>query len=392
MKKDIISEIVETIEKETGTKLNEAEKQNITDTVDTNIDIHTGKKDGEIILDPNLKSDFMTRADYGDLGRSADFQKSFKESMNKFFELGIFGHEDDTDKERLEALGVDTTPSLTRGIMVNTKFHFDTDNVMEGKSTADVEISRNDVSILFTNACFDILRESSIGNVARAWSQLREALRQWFRTLIIWTGDNTFDPFYRIFVKDIEKGSNSVFKKAVNQALRDYKPKLDNFLKQRDEDAKRQSQPFTIKTNTAYTKDYDKYEPSEKSIRQPFMLRRNYHGRDNETRFIEFLENNSDVKSWFKNPDSGKESLSIRYYDTTAKKTRLFNPDWIVLYRNGDIGIFDTKGGITAKSQETKDKLKALNERIEFLNANSKIHYLGGMLELVAGEWKTIDC
>ena len=150
----------------------------------------------------------------------------------------------------------------------------------------------------------------------------------------------------------------------------------------------------------AFDDTYDMFEPSTKSIQQPFYLPKSYNGRENETNFIRFLEENPDVEHWFKNGSSGKDAFAIRYIDTKGTQTtnddevRLFYPDWIVLYANGDIGIYDTKGGITgvANSQETRDKLKALIKRIEWLNHNSKSHhYRGGIYEAGGGTWNLID-
>ena len=123
---------------------------------------------------------------------------------------------------------------------------------------------------------------------------------------------------------------------------------------------------------------------------QSFYLLKDYNGRENETRFIKHLEDNIDVKNWFKNGSHGKDSFCIKYFKTDEQVFDGFYPDWIVLYKNGDIGIFDTKKGNTGvkESQTTRDKAKALHEKIDWLNHNSKLHYIGGILELDSAEWK----
>lgn len=75
--------------------------------------------------------------------------------------------------------------------------------------------------------------------------------------------------------------------------------------------------------------------------------------------------------------------MQIKYFDSAKQKDRLFLPDWIVLYKNGRIGIFDTKSGIIGvkESVETQDKLKGLRKRIEELNQKSSYEYFGGIYE-----------
>ena len=64
------------------------------------------------------------------------------------------------------------------------------------------------------------------------------------------------------------------------------------------------------------------------------------------------------------------------------------------LYKDGRIGIFDTKRGITGVkgNVETQDKLKGLQKRIEELNKVSSHKYFGGIYEPESlGEWKLTE-
>lgn len=133
-----------------------------------------------------------------------------------------------------------------------------------------------------------------------------------------------------------------------------------------------------------FDETYEEFSPSTKSLQQPFYLKKEYNGRNNETAFIKYLESPlQNVKYWFKNPQDGNGSLQIKYFDSAKNKERLFLPDWIVLYNDGRIGIFDTKSGITGvkESVETQDKLKGLQKRIEELNQKSSYKYFGGIYE-----------
>lgn len=57
--------------------------------------------------------------------------------------------------------------------------------------------------------------------------------------------------------------------------------------------------------------------------------------------------------------------------------------------KDGTIGIFDTKGGQTAVSKDTKNKAEALQKRLSMLNnlAEGRINYVGGIVIAANGTW-----
>lgn len=388
-KSEIISVLQKELELDTYSPLL---TQEIGEIIQDAVETSAGKKEAELILlDPNLKSDFLSRSDYGDLGRSSDFQKPFKESMHKY--LGTNGHNNfgDDDKTCFEKMNVELTPELNRKMMVDEIFkaeeEYDTKKVVNSTET---NVSDIDASHYLSLMCMALIKDSAIGNVARSWSPLRSAIQQWIRDLVL-PDSLRIEDWYRIIVKDFNKDGNSSIKKAILSAIEEYLPIRKKYLdeKQREADENR-SKPFRIKTEYNYTDDYEEFKPADKSFVQPFYLLKKYNGRDNETRFISYLEGNPEVKNWFKNGSNGKESFSIKYFNSVEDSFDGFYPDWIVVYKNGDIGIFDTKSGFTGwkKSQETRDKAKALHEKIGWLNQTSKIHYDGGIIELIDGIWK----
>ena len=113
-------------------------------------------------------------------------------------------------------------------------------------------------------------------------------------------------------------------------------------------------------------------------------------GRDNEVRFIQFLENNPQhIEWWFKN-GTGKDAFGVRYVDAATKKVRVFYPDWIIKFRGKEqFGVFDTKGGFTANESEVKNKAEALTNKIASFNFNGqrRLHYVGGIVIYQEGLW-----
>ena len=345
----------------------------------------------QIILDPFLISDFISRADYGDIGSVVSFENSFINSMNKFFEIDKSKiRESDYAKKQLAKKGVDTDFSLTQDIMVNVRFKSENpiENDNSGKNIK-YEMSENDVEHEFAWKCYDILCEQTeedakIGNVARSWGSFKGALRNWFKNYVFPNVNHI--EYYKVFIKDVLK-VDSVFRRAITQSLKEYRPILNEFIAKRTTaEESEKSLPFAIKSEYSWTDEYEKY-PCKRSIVQPLYLKKEYDGRKNEMAFIKFLEESSGVSWWFKNGDYGKEFLAFKYYDTTKQKTRLFYPDWIVKLDDDRICILDTKKDITTEQQVTKDKAEALHKRIEELNKVSSIKYVGGIVIKANGLW-----
>ena len=355
----------------------------------------TGVRDQDLVIDPILKSDFQSRGDYGDVGRASDFQSSFIGSFNSYF--GTSDNEILTLQEQqamLRAKGVDPDARYERSVMANARFRNYDENINnEYGRDVMVEVSNNDVEKLFSYRCYEILQEQTeddtkLGNIARSWAPLKEALRQWFKVAI---PGYSYISQYKLFLKDTDRKENSVFRRVITQALREYIPIRDEVMRKKMQRlAEQEAEVFTIKAQYAYTEDMKEFQPAALSIVKPFRLLENYAGRDNEVKFIQFLESNPQkIEWWFKN-GTGKDALGIRYTDHTTDKERIFYPDWIVKFRGKEaLGIFDTKGGFTASESEVEDKAEALSAKILSLNANQQKRYLycGGIVIQQEGLW-----
>ena len=173
----------------------------------------TGK---EFVLDAFLKSEFMSRADYGDLGKSWDFQQCLIKTFNDFFGItkeDLF----DVVKDKLRKKHLVLEPKLTQDMFVNAHFE-DLDQINFDFNGQDVQRdwSRHDVEKLFTYMCMDLLRKQSdddakITNIARSYGTLKSALRIWFKEFAFREEDD--DARYRILKtkgRSRETGSNCI--------------------------------------------------------------------------------------------------------------------------------------------------------------------------------------
>jgi len=355
--------------------------------------IYTSKRKEEIKNIEGLYSDFVSRVDYGDLGHAVKFQMNFLKSFDKFFEF------DETDhpaimREKIVGKGIDINPTITNKLIVDAEFsNYDKINLDFAKEghEEDYEVSRNDVEKLFNFFCYQLLSEQTeteakVSNVSRSWSPLKSAFRVWFKSIF----DQNSNLYYRILINDLNKEQSSIFRRALTKTLKDYFPIKKEYLEKRKKDIEEREAPlFEVKEEYTFTEDYAELTTEEGtsalSVVQPFYLKKEYNGRINELLFIKYLEAKEDkLDWWFKNGDSGKEFYSLKYYNTAKKEEALFYPDWILKFKDGRIGIFDTKSGQTAQNPE--GRAEGLANKLKELNANGG-NYVGGLVVLENNQW-----
>lgn len=338
-----------------------------------------------------LKSEYVSRLEYGDLSNSAKFQMSFLKSMNSYFKISPDDLLHGRGSKKLLGAGIKLKPIVTNEMIVDAKFQdFDQLSYEFKKQGHDIslEMSRNDVEKTFNYYCYKLLKEQTeeeakISNIARSWSPLKSAIRVWLKSIL--SDDSNY--YYRVFIKDIDKEASSIIRPAITQALKDYKPILQKIIEERRRlHEEREAPTFTIEEEYWFTEDYEDVQPKFSALDKCYFLKE-YDGKINELRFREYIDTKKDkIEWWFKNGNYGKEYFAIKYWNSKEKAFRLFYPDWIIRFRDGRIGIFDTKAGDTALPNgkgNTKDKAKALSIRIKKLGKN----FVGGIAVFENGIW-----
>jgi type III restriction enzyme len=106
-------------------------------------------------------------------------------------------------------------------------------------------------------------------------------------------------------------------------------------------------------------------EDKNKSIMQPFYKIGEWKS---EMAFIDFLEKSQNVEWWFKNGDRDATFFAVPYEDDGKQKP--FYIDFIVKLKDGRIGLFDTKAGLT--KQVAGPKIDGLYEYIQKENKKGK--------------------
>jgi type III restriction enzyme len=101
-----------------------------------------------------------------------------------------------------------------------------------------------------------------------------------------------------------------------------------------------------------------------------------------ETAFIEFLEKSNNIEWWFKNGVGDATFFAVPYEEHGVRKA--FYVDFIIYYKDGRIGLFDTKGGLTA--QTAKARAEGLAKYItEYKDSK---HIFGGIIIQDGNSWR----
>jgi len=88
---------------------------------------------------------------------------------------------------------------------------------------------------------------------------------------------------------------------------------------------------------------------TKKSAMQPFYYDNKWK---TEEAFIKFLEKSDQVEWWYKNGDRDATFFAVSYIENGEQKP--FYVDFIVRFKNGSLGLFDTKSGNTIKDAREK--------------------------------------
>ena len=141
------------------------------------------------------------------------------------------------------------------------------------------------------------------------------------------------------------------------------------------------------------------FEPSfveqkyKRSIMQPYFSRsrdgeggRLFEDSDIENDFIKYLEKADQVTWWFRNGKQDETYFAVPHIEHGQEKP--FYVDFIVMMRNGSVGLFDTKGGYTAEL--AKSRSEGLAKYIkEHSKKNKKL--FGGIVLHDKKSWRLND-
>ena len=212
----------------------------------------------------------------------------------------------------------------------------------------------------------------------RSLPTLKTAIYLWFRDYFGINPFSTNKSAIHIQAIILKTVNNEIFMVAIDNALQAYLPIKSVENEQRSKENETWNEDWEIPKEEFYPDRSVTELAYANYVHFPCYLEKKRSEVENA--FEEFLtqKGKNKINWWWKNKDFGQEYFGIKYKDESAT-IRTFYPDYLIQFTNGQVGVFDTKGGITA--QTAKPKADALQAYINEEKAKGK-NVIGGILKL----------
>ena len=310
----------------------------------------------------DIPSIYLQRIDYGDLTLS--YRILFLEEANKYF--GIKENDIFNIAHKKVATKLNLKESTLQDPVISDKVIQDIDKVeiIIGK-TIDLPTPEEDIK-----AKFDYLAKALSYPYApvRSFTKVQQSIYDWFDKYLGYKGKS------RLIIQKIvlcSKENQEVLKEIVERAKFRFKAVKEQEIraKSRIKGFDKWNIPPTLYYNELYKEvDFENY------ILKPCYLAERRSSV--ESAFEIKLDNSKKIAWWFKNGEKREDYLGILYENKIEGKQATFYPDYIVKFKDGVIGVYDTKAGITASTPDTKDKAEALNKYLKNLTTKA----IGGII------------
>ncbi len=326
-----------------------------------------------------LPNAYLLRQNRHRLG--GDFRRILVESLDEEFGIETL----DTPKQRQEKLNAKlqiepeelTIPILSEVVLKGLD---DQDRVM-----AEIENNTNahiTADAPYIQRQFDRLLRALVSPYAPHDSMniLKSALYYWFR--LNGFGDELM--VQRILTCSDESkfdGSQKLFAKIMGKAKVKYG---------RDSGETRQEEhnTFRIPSEQEFGQNYEECT-MDKHILQPYYRPKQGSNQSYKTEiaFENVLNASNKINWWYRNKEGESKYFAVIYEIANPRKNneiekRAFYPDYIVKFKDGRIGIYDTKSGFTVTQPETTEKLRALYTYITEHSAKTKLDLCGGIIDV----------
>ncbi len=313
----------------------------------------------------SLPSTFASRGDYNDLG------SSFYEVFFEHFLVHIMGGE---YHKTLEFLGIERNRRIFESMLDTKDLDMTGSLIKDGKIFVDIDRHTGEHIIIsdkhietrqeeeLIELQFDNFCRSSVwpqfGNIARSYKTIKECLFGLFERYIFG------DELSRMDIQKLVLKNKDQFSTWMNEIKDYYRPIR---IQQVDEktQAKFKNKTWSVPHTIGFAGEKVEVTKSPKYIYTPgYIAFDSAIERDFAT---EYLDVSEEVAFWYKNGVQLDIYFGIKYEQNGV--SRMFYPDFVVYFRSGAIGIFETKDGITLTSAETREKAEALEKYSLEMNA-----------------------
>ena len=296
-----------------------------------------------------LRSYYRQRTDFGDVTSAYTdfFCKSFAEYFmipadevmqdyyNNMENLKKFGIKEDFDK--MDSI-------IKDGVIDSETIDKILNNSISG-DTINVEMSGVDLQY-----AFEQIIKNNLNGLAprRSISTVKSAI---FYAMKKYLNLNTARGGI-IYIQNLVVKNENKFAQIIDDSIKKYKDYHEEEVASKDQD--KWNDEWEIEPTKNYNPQTFTELDSKLSLYQPLYVAVDPNGKVNqlEKEFIRYLDEHSDAIEWFW--ENGAEHME-KNFGIKVDNKKTFQPDFIVKFKDGRIGIFDTKGGMF----KTDDKVKS---------------------------------
>lgn len=301
-----------------------------------------------------LTSTYLSRMDYGDLTLS--FRRLFLEEANKYFGIADndFPHaaKDKADKK------LDLRPEeLTKPVISDAVIsQIDTARDVIG---SHVEFTVPEDEIKYNFELFAKLTSLPFAPV-RSHTKIQQAIYDWFDQYLGYQKQSRLE-IQRIVV--CSETNQKIFREIIETAKEKFKS-----VRNKEKQAKqiKRELSWDVPPIDYYNELYEPVEYSNYAMLECYLP---VERPETEKKFERILGASNKIKWWYNNRANKEIYFAIPYINPTDGALHSFYPDYIVVCKDGSVGIYDTKDGFTTESPETVAKSNALRS---YIKANSK--------------------
>ncbi len=330
-----------------------------------------------------LKSYYRNRIDYGDI--TASFNEVLDKVLCDYFgiKLGDFSELAKTKnfkqlKEKIDIAGLAGKDEIILNKQIPGELFDHLSNVViTSDENFQSYLSSDDKERTFEN----VIKRNLDGYAPkRSLPIVKMVLYRWFKK---YAGVNLFNNGI-IFIQNIVLNNHEVFGKLFDEAVRAYEPTKEKEIKKKIEETEEWNSEWEISEDRNYNPYTYKPYPYKFSLYKHIQDKKAYLNFDSdiEKLFIDFLEGHKDkILWWWQN---GNEHMVLNF-GIKYNGGSTFQPDFLVMFKNGKLGIFDTKAS-GQREDENKLKAEALQRYIKEENKRKKKEILMGGLVIKEGE------
>lgn len=309
-----------------------------------------------------LPSVYLSRIDFGDLTLS--FRTLFIEEANKRFgitsrDIGDIAYKK-ADKDLELYLEELTNPVISDAVI---------DNIDGARDIVGdvVEFPVPEADLKYKFEMFAKVSSLPFAPV-RSHTKIQQAIYDWFDNFLGYADKSRAEIQRTVVCSEVNQ---KIFSQIIESAKKYFRE-----VQQEEQKTKQRRKEYVwdVPAVDYFNENYERVEIANNAM-SPCYLSKNRSNPEKD--FESMLAKSENISWWYKNGESKEAYFAVSYTHPVDGLKHAFYPDFIVQMKDGSLGIFDTKSGFTATSEETRSKSDALQA---YIGTNKKKKLFGGIV------------